>query len=116
MEYLVGTPLPDGRRTAIPDQWSAPLGGSPPPTLHHTCPCAISGFDVTPYILETVKNGTTLAAIGQQGYLQGYLPAILARSYIDYELIPRGDILTGPSVINADNVDKAMAAAAAGRR
>ena len=73
-------------------------------------------FDVTPYILETVKNGTTLAAIGQQGYLQGYLPAILARTYIDWGLIPTGDILTGPSVINSDNVDKAMAGAVAGRR
>lgn len=77
---------------------------------------SLTTFDLTPYILENIKNGTTLAAIDQQPYLQGYLAAVLARTYIDWGAIPGGDILTGPGVVNSDNVEVVIAGAAAGRR
>ena len=77
---------------------------------------SLTTFDLTPYILENIKNGTTLAAIDQQPYLQGYLASVLARTYIDWGAIPGGDILTGPGVVNSDNVEVVIAGAAAGRR
>ena len=77
---------------------------------------SLTTFDLTPYILQNIKNGTTLAAIDQQPYLQGYLASVLARTYIDWGAIPGGDILTGPGVVNSDNVDVVIAGAAAGRR
>jgi len=77
---------------------------------------SLTTFDLTPFILENIKNGTTLAAIDQQPYLQGYLASVLARTYIDWGAIPGGDILTGPGVVNSDNVDVVIAGAKAGRR
>jgi simple sugar transport system substrate-binding protein len=77
---------------------------------------SLTTFDLTPYILENIKNGTTLAAIDQQPYLQGYLASILARTYFDWGAIPGGDILTGPGVVNSDNVEVVISGAAAGRR
>ena len=77
---------------------------------------SLATFDLTPFILENITNGTTLVAIDQQPYLQGYLASILARTYIDWGAIPGGDILTGPGVVNSDNVEVVIAGAAAGRR
>ena len=77
---------------------------------------SLTTFDLTPYILKNIKNGTTLAAIDQQPYLQGYLASVLARTYFDWGAIPGGDILTGPGVVNSDNVEVVISGAAAGRR
>lgn len=77
---------------------------------------SLTTFDLTPFILKNIKAGTTLAAVDQQPYLQGYLAAILARTYIDWGAIPGGDILTGPGIVNSDNVEVVIAGAAAGRR
>ena len=77
---------------------------------------ALVTFDLTPNVLASIKAGDTLAAIDQQPYLQGYLPAILARQYLDVGLMPGGDILTGPSVVNADNIDQVLAGTKLGRR
>ncbi|MCP4305468.1 MAG: substrate-binding domain-containing protein, partial [bacterium] len=77
---------------------------------------ALVTFDLTPKVLDSIKAGDTLAAIDQQPYLQGYLSAVLARQYLDAGLMPVGDILTGPSVVNADNIDQVLAGTALGRR
>jgi len=60
--------------------------------------------------------GEVLAGINQQGYLQGYLPAILARGYLDAGLMPGSNILTGPGVVNASNIDAVIVGAEAGMR
>ena len=73
-------------------------------------------FDLTPDVIESIKAGDTLAAIDQQPYLQGYLAAVLARQYLEAGLMPGRDILTGPGVVNAVNVDQVMAATKQGRR
>jgi simple sugar transport system substrate-binding protein len=72
--------------------------------------------ELNPQITESIKAGTTLAAIDQQPYLQGYLAAILARAYIDWGLMPGADIVTGPGIVTSENVDVVIAGAAAGRR
>lgn len=77
---------------------------------------ALVTFDLTPEVIESIKAGDTLAAIDQQPYLQGYLPAILARQYLEAGLMPGRDILTGPGVVNASNIDQVLEAAKQGRR
>ncbi|MEM7224922.1 MAG: substrate-binding domain-containing protein [Pseudomonadota bacterium] len=77
---------------------------------------ALVTFDLTPEVTRSIKAGDTLAAIDQQPYLQGYLAAILARQYLEAGLMPGRDILTGPGVVNAGNVDQVVEATKAGRR
>jgi simple sugar transport system substrate-binding protein len=74
-------------------------------------------FDTDDTTLKRVKDGTMLFAIDQQPYLQGYLAVSLANGYVRYGLnLPQRPILTGPAVIDASNVDSALAGASAGVR
>jgi simple sugar transport system substrate-binding protein len=73
-------------------------------------------FNASAPVIASIQAGETLAGIDQQGYLQGYLPAILARLYFDAGLMPGADILTGPGVVNKGNVDAVVAGAKAGMR
>ena len=77
---------------------------------------ALVTFNATQPVIDGIKAGEVLAGIDQQGYLQGYLPALLARGYLDAGLMPGADILTGPGVVNASNVDAVIAGAAKGMR
>ena len=63
-------------------------------------------FDVSPALLEAIQSGDAVAGIDQLMYLQGYLPAVLARTYLDYGMMPDNDIATGPAIIDKSNVDK----------
>jgi simple sugar transport system substrate-binding protein len=63
-------------------------------------------FDVSPALLDAIQNGDAVAGIDQLMYLQGYLPAVLARTYLDYGMMPDNDIVTGPAIIDKSNVDK----------
>jgi len=40
-------------------------------------------FDVSPLLLEAVESGEAVAGIDQLMYMQGYLPAVLTRGYLD---------------------------------
>jgi simple sugar transport system substrate-binding protein len=73
-------------------------------------------YNVSPQIIEAIKAGETLAGIDQQPYLQGYLPAILARQYLEVGLMPGSDIFTGPGVVDAANVDQVIEGTKIGRR
>jgi simple sugar transport system substrate-binding protein len=74
-------------------------------------------FDMDDKQLTRIKEGKQLFCIDQQPYLQGYLAVSQAYGYIAYGLkLPQSSLLTGPAVINADNVDQAIAGAKAGVR
>lgn len=60
--------------------------------------------DLSEQQVSAIKEGTLTATIEQQQYLQGYLPIGLLTLYNKYGIIPHGDILTGPSVVDAGNV------------
>ncbi|MGH7464884.1 MAG: substrate-binding domain-containing protein, partial [Longimicrobiales bacterium] len=62
-------------------------------------------FDLTPRVLEAVRDGDMLFAIDQQQYLQGYLPVILLVKYHETGALPGGgDIIrTGPGFVTRDN-------------
>lgn len=66
---------------------------------------AFGTFDLTPRVLEAVRDGDMLFAIDQQQYLQGYLPVVLLVKYLETGALPGGGdvILTGPGFVTSDN-------------
>ena len=62
-------------------------------------------FDISPALIEAVETGEAVAGIDQLMYMQGYLPAVLTRAYLDYGMMPGSDILTGPALIDGSNIE-----------
>ncbi len=77
---------------------------------------ALATYDLSPDVLRAIKAGEAVAAIDQQPYLQGYLPAVLGRQFLEVGLMPGRDILTGPGVVNIENVDQVIKGTDLGRR
>lgn len=76
--------------------------------------CGIN-FDET--VLNNIKAGKSTCAIDQQGYHQGYMAVSILNGYINYGLtIPTREILTGPGIVDAANIDATLAGAKAGVR
>ncbi|HEX6135852.1 MAG TPA: sugar ABC transporter substrate-binding protein [Longimicrobiales bacterium] len=71
---------------------------------------AFGTFDLTPRVLEAVRDGDMLFAIDQQQYLQGYLPVILLVKYLETRALPGGgDIVrTGPGFVTRDDAAAVM--------
>ena len=68
-------------------------------------------------ILNNIKQGTQACAVDQQGYQQGFLAVAILNSFVNYGLtVPTREILTGPGIVDASNVDATMAGVAAGAR
>jgi simple sugar transport system substrate-binding protein len=66
---------------------------------------AYATFDLTPRVLEAVRDGRMRFAIDQQQYLQGYLPVVLLVKYLETGAVPGGGrvIATGPGFVTRDN-------------
>ena len=66
---------------------------------------AYATFDLTPRVLEAVRDGRMRFAIDQQQYLQGYLPVVLLVKYIETGTMPGGGrvIATGPGFVTRDD-------------
>jgi simple sugar transport system substrate-binding protein len=78
---------------------------------------AVCGMNFDESILNNIKQGTQACAIDQQGYLQGYLAVSILNGRVNYGLsVPTREILTGPGIVDAANVDATMAGVAAGTR
>lgn len=74
-------------------------------------------FDMNESQLARIKSGKQLFCIDQQPYLQGYLAVSQAYAYNAYGLLVAQDsLMTGPAIINADNVDAAISGVKAGVR
>lgn len=77
----------------------------------------LASFDMDETGLQRIKDGTQLFSIDQQPYLQGYLAVSLLNGHVNYGLdLPTKPVLTGPGIVDASNVDKTIAGAAAGAR
>ena len=59
-------------------------------------------FDLSPGVLEAIRDGKMLFAIDQQQFLQGYLPIELLTLYHKYGLMPAGTVMTGPGFVTQD--------------
>ncbi len=62
-------------------------------------------FDLGPETLDAIRAGTTMFAIDQQQYLQGYMSVMWLYLKAKYALQPATDILTGPGFVDASNVE-----------
>ena len=74
-------------------------------------------FDIDEATLQRIAAGTQLFAIDQQPYLQGYLAVSLLNGFVNYGLdVPTSPILTGPGMVDIDNVEATIAGVKAGAR
>ncbi|MCF6121740.1 hypothetical protein EN904_09690 [Mesorhizobium sp. M7A.F.Ca.CA.001.07.2.1] len=58
--------------------------------------------------LEALKNGDLLFIADLQPYLDGYYALLAAYQYVQYKMLPMGQISTGPLMITKDNVDEVL--------
>ena len=64
-------------------------------------------FDISPEIIQALSKGQITFAVDQQQWLQGYLPVIFLANYAIHGTRPENDlILTGPSFVTPENVDR----------
>jgi simple sugar transport system substrate-binding protein len=77
----------------------------------------LATFDLSPEVLEAVKDGNMLFAIDQQQYLQGYLPIVLLTLYHDnLNTIANPVLMTGPGFVTKENAERVIALSQAGTR
>jgi simple sugar transport system substrate-binding protein len=62
---------------------------------------ALATFDLSPRVLEAIRDGRMRFAVDQQAYLQGYLPVVLLTQKIRYGLFAgEGELIpTGPEFV-----------------
>lgn len=78
---------------------------------------AVGGVNMDATILNNISSGTQLFTIDQQGYLQGFLSVSILNGVVNYGLsVPTREILTGPGIVDASNVEATKAGVAAGTR
>ena len=74
-------------------------------------------FDLSPEVLEAVRDGDMLFAIDQQQYLQGYLPIVLLTLLnTNLNTIANDVVMTGPGFVTQENAAQVIDLAAAGTR
>jgi simple sugar transport system substrate-binding protein len=77
----------------------------------------LATFDLSPDVLEAVRDGNMLFAIDQQQYLQGYLPIVMLTLYAEnLNTVANPVIMTGPGFVTADNAERVIDLSAAGTR
>lgn len=77
----------------------------------------LATFDLSPEVLEAVRDGEMLFAIDQQQFLQGYLPIVFLTLYQENLNTPGSDIImTGPGFVTADNAAQVIDLAEQGTR
>jgi simple sugar transport system substrate-binding protein len=71
---------------------------------------AFGTFDLTPRVLEAVRDGEMLFAVDQQQYLQGYLPVMLLVKHRETRTLPGGGdvIRTGPGFVTREDAAAVM--------
>lgn len=74
-------------------------------------------FDMNANVLDRIKGGTQLFAIDQQPFLQSYMATSAVWLYAQYGILPATtNFLTGPAIVDSNNVDKTIAGVADGYR
>lgn len=77
----------------------------------------VCGMNFNDSILANIQAGTQDCAIDQQGYQQGFFAVSILNNFVNYgTTIPTREILTGPGVIDASNVELVIAGVKAGAR
>jgi simple sugar transport system substrate-binding protein len=78
----------------------------------------LATFDLSPEVLQAVRNKRMLFAVDQQPYLQGYLPIALLAERARHLLMPaRGELIpTGPQFVTPANAGRVLALSRRGFR
>ncbi len=78
----------------------------------------LATFDLSPEVLEAVRQGRMLFAVDQQPYLQGYLPVVMLSEEVRHGIFPaKGELIkTGPHFVTRATADQAMRLSAQGIR
>ena len=64
-------------------------------------------FDISREVVEALSKKQMSFAVDQQQWLQGYLPVVFLANYAKHGALPKNDlILTGPSFVTPENVDR----------
>ena len=73
-------------------------------------------FDLSPGVLEAIRDGKMLFAIDQQQFLQGYLPVALLTLHHKYGVMPAGTVMTGPGFVTQETAAQVIDLSAKGIR
>jgi simple sugar transport system substrate-binding protein len=78
----------------------------------------LATFDLSPAVLKDIAAGNVLFAVDQQQYLQGYLPLVFLKLFINNANTVGGGqpVLTGPGFVEKSNVSTVQKLADAGTR
>ena len=77
----------------------------------------LATFDLSPEVLEAIRDGEMLFAIDQQQYLQGYLPIVLLTLFnTNLNTIANDVLMTGPGFVTQDTAAAVIDLSAAGTR
>ena len=79
---------------------------------------SIATFDLNQDVIGGIQDGSIAFAVDQQQYEQGYLPVVMLKLYAEnLNTVGGGQpVLTGPAIVDADNVDEIADLASAGTR
>lgn len=77
----------------------------------------LGSWDVSPNILERIRDGKSTAAVDQLGWLQGYQVVNYAFTWVAFGMLPgTTEFLTGPSLVSKENAAVIIGAAKSGQR
>ena len=76
----------------------------------------ITGYDLLGESLAAIRDGRQAFSIDQQQFWRGYAPVMLLTHYIRYGLRQPNHFLTGPTIVDASNVEQVAALVAQGYR
>ena len=65
----------------------------------------ITGYDLLGETVEAIRDGRQAFTIDQQPFWRGYVPVMLLAHHLRYGLRQANHFLTGPSVVDASNVE-----------
>jgi simple sugar transport system substrate-binding protein len=86
-------------------------------SLGQTGTIQLATFDLSPEVLEGIRDGNILFAIDQQQYLQGYLPIVLLTlNARNLNTVANDVIMTGPGFVTQETAERVIALAEAGTR
>jgi simple sugar transport system substrate-binding protein len=68
----------------------------------------LATFDLSPEVLEAIRDGNVVFAVDQQQYLQGYLPVVFLTQYAQYGTMPTSVVQTGPGFVTQENAERVI--------
>jgi simple sugar transport system substrate-binding protein len=78
----------------------------------------VATFDLNADVISGIQDGDIAFAVDQQQYEQGYLPIVMLKLFVENRNTVGGGqpVLTGPGIVDSENVDEIADLASAGTR